>query len=452
MSKPIKIFLASSEELKKDRDSFELFISRKNKLLRKIGVVLEVIRWEHFIDAVSFSGLQNEYNKAIKECSIFVMLFHQKVGKFTEEEFETAYGQFKETSTPKIYTYFKDEKISAKTPREELQSLWDFRDRIKEIGHYITDYENIHELNLQFSEQIEFLIDDGYIKATKAQKKTKLGEHHKYSCNRSNQRGKFVELNQEKFEPNDKIRCFYFWGEDKHSHEGLYNRFGLELSNKINDTLENFVDPTITFVQVEPIFLPDTSISTLKDSTINLMLTSLSLDKNEIGKINKLDLGAAIKRSKKFSHLMENDIVMMMFALDELDWDEDMIPIIARDLIEDLAKNTSADAPTFYFFFSIEFGTELSDEKKGDLVDSIKRAMKKAQYTKEIPALSKVNERDIKRWFRKNKKFWKTDDPVTDYFGEIIEEMFMKDVEMKLGKFINSVNDEKNKHRNPGGN
>lgn len=43
-----KIFLASSEELKADRDQFEIFIGRRNKEWHRKGVFLELLMWEDF--------------------------------------------------------------------------------------------------------------------------------------------------------------------------------------------------------------------------------------------------------------------------------------------------------------------------------------------------------------------------------------------------------------------
>ena len=70
-----KIFLASSSELKEDREKFEILINRKNQQWHDRGVFLDLEEWENFLDALSKSRLQDEYNKAIKECDIFVMLF-----------------------------------------------------------------------------------------------------------------------------------------------------------------------------------------------------------------------------------------------------------------------------------------------------------------------------------------------------------------------------------------
>ncbi len=82
--KTIKIFLASSSELESDRKEFEIFINRKNKEYVKDSIFLELLLWEDFIDAISVTRLQDEYNKAVKGCDIFVSLFHTKVGKYTD--------------------------------------------------------------------------------------------------------------------------------------------------------------------------------------------------------------------------------------------------------------------------------------------------------------------------------------------------------------------------------
>jgi len=121
-----KIFLASSSELVDDRRQFEIFINRKNKAWVEKGVFLELVIWEDFLDAVSQTRLQDEYNRAIRECDVFVMLFFTKVGKYTAEEFETAFGQFKATNKPFIFTYFKDALISAGALDEGVLSLLQF--------------------------------------------------------------------------------------------------------------------------------------------------------------------------------------------------------------------------------------------------------------------------------------------------------------------------------------
>ena len=161
----LKIFLASSAELKSDREQFEIFINRKNKLWTKRGVFLHLEIWEDFLDAMSQTRLQNEYNKAIRACDIFVMLFCTKVGKYTAEEFETAFGQFKATKKPLIFTYFRDNATSrGNATREDLRSLWAFQDKLKALGHFQSVYQNVEGLREHFGNQLDKLEDDGFIR------------------------------------------------------------------------------------------------------------------------------------------------------------------------------------------------------------------------------------------------------------------------------------------------
>lgn len=153
-----QIFLASSSELVDDRREFEIFINRQNKRWHERGLFLELVVWEDFVDAMSRTRLQDEYNRAIRSCDLFVMLFWRKVGMYTAEEFETAFLQFKATGRPKIYTYFKIAPVSmAGTNRREMNSLWDFQDKLKELGHFQTEYDSTNDLHCHFGEQLEKL-------------------------------------------------------------------------------------------------------------------------------------------------------------------------------------------------------------------------------------------------------------------------------------------------------
>ncbi len=114
------------------------------------GVFLELVIWEDFLDALSATRLQDEYNRVIRECDLFVMLFHTKVGKYTEEEFEAAVGQFQTTRKPFIFTYYKAAAAPAgrTVNAADTASLVAFQAKLKAMGHYQTVYNSVAELNL----------------------------------------------------------------------------------------------------------------------------------------------------------------------------------------------------------------------------------------------------------------------------------------------------------------
>ncbi|MEP7317448.1 MAG: hypothetical protein ABI921_01865 [Panacibacter sp.] len=164
----IKIFLASSSELKEERALFEIAINRRNNEWVKKGVFLELIIWEDFIDNMSQAGLQEEYNKAITGCQIFVMLFSTKVGPYTGEEFEKAFKIFTEKSTPLIYTYFIDKYIKASQNNyRDTKSADAFRKKLKKLKHYLNESDNFDEVLRKFFGQLDRLATTGFINLEK---------------------------------------------------------------------------------------------------------------------------------------------------------------------------------------------------------------------------------------------------------------------------------------------
>lgn len=154
----IRIFPASSSELGADRDAFDLHFRQLNDEVFKQGFYLKIVRWENFLDAMSETRLQDEYNKAIRECDVFVSLFFTKTGKFTEEEFDVAHRQFKRMGLPFIYTFFKSAEVNIEAlPEQEFLSLRAFQKKLADLDHFKTNYRNIADLKLQFTEQLKKL-------------------------------------------------------------------------------------------------------------------------------------------------------------------------------------------------------------------------------------------------------------------------------------------------------
>ncbi|MEM9088824.1 MAG: NB-ARC domain-containing protein, partial [Cyanobacteria bacterium P01_F01_bin.53] len=155
----IKIFLASSSALKAEREQFEIFVRRRNDLWRARNIVLRLVVWEDFRSSMSVDGSQSEYNKAIESCNIFVALIHNKVGKYTLEEFNCAYEQLRKANNLFIYTYLKKPRTTEE--EEDWQSLWAFEKQLKQLKHYPTDYHSLEELREDFGNQLDKLAADG---------------------------------------------------------------------------------------------------------------------------------------------------------------------------------------------------------------------------------------------------------------------------------------------------
>jgi hypothetical protein len=159
----IRIFIASSAELIEDRKEFREFLSVENDRLHTKGVYLELIQWENFLDTVSQTSLQDEYNIELKKSQIVICLFYTKAGKYTQAEFDAALQQFKETGSPLIYTYFKSGAPEPGPADQLAKDLVTFKKRLSDIGHFYTSYDNIDDLKYQFRKQLDRLEDKGII-------------------------------------------------------------------------------------------------------------------------------------------------------------------------------------------------------------------------------------------------------------------------------------------------
>ena len=162
----LKVFLASSSELADDRLRFSKLIVQRNNALHVHGVYLRLIAWEDFLDTMSRTRLLDEYHRAIRECDLFVLLYRSKVGPYTAEEFENAFKQFQTTDKPRILIYFNDVEIALSSiDPQAMLSLWAFKAKLKELGHFQTEYKTFDGLAAHFARQLEKLHEEGFIRS-----------------------------------------------------------------------------------------------------------------------------------------------------------------------------------------------------------------------------------------------------------------------------------------------
>jgi len=151
--KTIKIFLASSEELKDERNTMADLILHLNKLFRGRGLELELEKWEYLDASMSGKRKQDEYNEVLKQCDICMVLFWRKFGSYTGEELDTAYKRMQQKEKPyKIYVFFKNPNSD-----EVTQELKDFIANYEQRfgGHFFCKYQNVDTMKLEFLLQLE---------------------------------------------------------------------------------------------------------------------------------------------------------------------------------------------------------------------------------------------------------------------------------------------------------
>ncbi len=150
-SKTIKVFLASSDELAEERVRFGDFIRQLDDMYEIRGYRIKLYKWEDLPSGDDGRPKQDEYNDKVRECDMFVGLFHTKAGKFTLEEYDTAKNTQKASGKPTLYVFCRE----VKDGEQEEQSLKEFKAKLlQDIRHYWNKYSSSDSLQLQFVLQL----------------------------------------------------------------------------------------------------------------------------------------------------------------------------------------------------------------------------------------------------------------------------------------------------------
>lgn len=143
--KPIKIFLASSLELRAERELMASLANSLNTVLESQGYQVIIVEWENLDASMTSQHKQEDYNDKLRECDMCIALYWTKFGMYTKIELDTAYERLKAGENPKkLYVYFKD--------ADELSvELREFRDTFHiNYGHFYTPFANFDTLKAHF--------------------------------------------------------------------------------------------------------------------------------------------------------------------------------------------------------------------------------------------------------------------------------------------------------------
>ena len=146
----IKIFLVSSKELEIERDSFASLINQLNRIFKPHGLELELVMWEYLNSSMSRKRKQDEYNEELRQCDICIVILWNNLGKYTVEEFQTAYDELCAGRNPqRLYVFFKE-------PAFMSEEMAEFKNTFEEVfGHFYSVFENGDTLKLNFLLQLE---------------------------------------------------------------------------------------------------------------------------------------------------------------------------------------------------------------------------------------------------------------------------------------------------------
>ena len=154
--KNITVFLASSDELKNDRNSFHSLVASLDEIFEPRGYRIRCRRWEDFSAFCTGSRTQDDYNRIVRASDICICMFHRKAGEYTIEEFNQALDEYvKNQSHPKTFVYIRA-LIEGEMEDEALKRFKE--DLFDRVGHYWCNYATDDAMKLHFVMQLERII------------------------------------------------------------------------------------------------------------------------------------------------------------------------------------------------------------------------------------------------------------------------------------------------------
>ena len=154
--KNITVFLASSDELKNDRNSFHSLVASLDEIFEPRGYRIRCRRWEDFSAFCTGSRTQDDYNRIVRASDICICMFHRKAGEYTIEEFNQALDEYvKSQSHPKTFVYIRA-LIEGEMENEALKRFKE--DLFDRVGHYWCNYATDDAMKLHFVMQLERII------------------------------------------------------------------------------------------------------------------------------------------------------------------------------------------------------------------------------------------------------------------------------------------------------
>ena len=143
--KIIRVFVASPDDVKAEREVLEEIVKELNDLWSdSLDVYLQLVKWESHSYPDIGSDPQAVINKQIgDDYEVFIGILWSRFGtptpraeSGTVEEFERAYSRFdKNPDDIKVMFYFKDQAIPpSKMVPEQLSRIHNFRDRLGTLG------------------------------------------------------------------------------------------------------------------------------------------------------------------------------------------------------------------------------------------------------------------------------------------------------------------------------
>ena len=144
--KIIRIFVASSAELKLERMELVDLMQDLNEVYEEKSIKLKPVLWEYMDSSMRAERKEDEYLVELCKCEICIVMFWQTIGEYTVEELDVAVKEMRAGRNPKqVYLLFKENNDNISEELELFKSS--FNSKYKQIPSYVfgnsTELRNI---------------------------------------------------------------------------------------------------------------------------------------------------------------------------------------------------------------------------------------------------------------------------------------------------------------------
>lgn len=151
--KAIKIFIAGSTKLVRERDALRSTISKMYNKHKDDNLLVEAYSFDDFPRDFTIEGQQKLYDEFIRnEANWVVFITDGTMGDKTIWELENAIEAHKEQGYPRILMYSKPENIKA----DQKEMMNKFKKLINEEDNYWIDYDNLDKIRSTFNDHLNW--------------------------------------------------------------------------------------------------------------------------------------------------------------------------------------------------------------------------------------------------------------------------------------------------------
>ncbi len=267
----------------------------------------------------------------------------------------------------------------------------------------------------------------------KAEQHVALSNFHAYSCDRTLQNEEVQT--QYYLNPAQKIRHFFLYGDAKQAHKSLFERFHRYFGGKLDNWNDPEAQPTTKVKVIECKPCRAGSPIAYQIEIIGKILGQCKMTVNTQQPLLSRNLSDLLS-SPSLEGFGAYDFVFVLLTVDDFNWNKIITPKVVESLLDGFCNcELPEDAPTFFFFYGIEYQSK-NFQVKTEVQQVIQE---RAHRVTPLPELLRVASDDINEWFSRYSQLipkGKTAHDMASLLFGAENEFDMVDIEGKLLEII----------------